>query len=49
MSQQANDLRDGFLSVGATVHVNEGQSQPGLLAFGPAGATQPTKAIANAE
>ena len=30
-------------------HVNEGQSQPGLLTFRTASATQPTKAIANAE
>ena len=49
MSQQANGLRDYKFSDSATFHVNEGQSQPGLLAFGTAGATQPTKAIANAE
>ena len=30
-------------------HVNVGQSQPGRLAFGTAGATQPAKAVANAE
>ena len=36
-------------SESAMFHVNEGQSKPGLLAFRTASATQPTKAIANAE
>jgi hypothetical protein len=39
----------GFFSARALFPVSVGQSQPGRLAFGTAGGTQPTKAVANAE
>jgi hypothetical protein len=37
----------GNLPESALSHVTEGQEQPGLLASGTAGATQPPKVIAN--